>query len=40
MQLFTRKNLLILLLALLLFTVSVVGMYTFFTSKVPGANDF
>lgn len=37
---FTRKNLLILLLALLLFTISVVGTYTFFTSKVPGANDF
>ncbi len=40
MNLLTRKNLLILLLALILFTFSVVGMYTFFTSKVPGANDF
>ena len=40
MQLLPRKNLLILLLILLLFTISVVGMYTFFTSKVPGANDF
>ena len=40
MQLLTRKNLLILFLAGLLFTISVVAMYTFFTSKVPGANDF
>ena len=40
MQLFTRKNLFILLLALLIFTVSVVGMYTFFTAENPGANDF
>lgn len=40
MQLLTRKNLLILLLILTLFAVSVWGMYTFFTSKVPGANDF
>ena len=40
MQLFSRKNLLIFLFILLLFGVSVVGMYTFFTSTVPGANDF
>ena len=40
MQLLTRKNLLILLLAFILFTVSVVGMYTFFTAENPGANDF
>ncbi|MCP4415176.1 MAG: DUF2029 domain-containing protein, partial [Chloroflexi bacterium] len=40
MRLITRKNLLISFLLLLLFTISVVGMYTFFTSKVPGANDF
>jgi hypothetical protein len=40
MQIFTKKSLLISLLILLLFIISVVGMYTFFTSKVPGANDF
>jgi Glycosyltransferase family 87 len=40
MHIFTKKNLLISLLLILLFAVSVVGMYTFFTSKVPGANDF
>lgn len=40
MNLITRKNVLIFLFILLLFAVSVVGMYVFFTSKVPGANDF
>ena len=40
MNLLNRRNLLIFALAFFLFTFSVVGMYTFFTSKVPGANDF
>ena len=40
MQRSTQKTLLISLLLILLFIISVVGMYTFFTSKVPGANDF
>ncbi|MCP4360099.1 MAG: DUF2029 domain-containing protein [Chloroflexi bacterium] len=35
-----RKNILLALLILILFAVSVVGMYAAFTSKVPGANDF
>ncbi|WP_420645470.1 glycosyltransferase family 87 protein [Candidatus Leptofilum sp.] len=40
MNLPNRRNSLIILFVLLLFTFSVWGMYTFFTSKVPGANDF